>query len=626
MKKRLLIVLSLGLATLVAATALYYYRPVALYSAATPPQTKKGALIWQPQDVPSWTLVRGEELIYDLNYAGSGRFPGQTGRGMDVQLQGSLHILILSEETSGYRVWLSIHPQSVPQLQHIPAPMRLSLQRGWIEGVGARLLSRGFQLEPNIPSDMDPTLAHFWQSLSERMQAVLPPVLQTPSWSQEETLAGATVIAHYEIDPTHLSPGLLGEKIYVQKSYDEAPSPNKKLSGESLILLRPRFEGLEQLQAEAHEVQELNGQSWTSDTTLKLQWQKQMSQTEARVASLESRWGQTRAEGRVESSQESSIQKAALGSLGLDELWSQMYQPGSQNSQDLYLKLKAWIYLHPAEIRRLMERLKGLDEDDPALKMAIRALAAAGQPEAQNALVDLMDQRQADVPLARKIITTLGLVPEPTLKGQQALERLSQSPEDSPVRRSSRLALGMMAQRLSQKQDAEAQTRARHIESLALGHLREAQGLSATTEALAALGNSGLSRLEDLDPWLKHPDPAIRGQAYFALRFAKPVSTPDFLVTHFAAEESAEVRRQIMQAISLRTPDVSWFQAVQKLLTHPLPDEDKITLAKSVMGSVRKHRQASLNILAQLLEKTQDAAVRENLAKYQETAKNQVAL
>jgi len=522
-------------------------------------------------------------------------------------------------------VWLRIQPEGATQLQNIPAPMRVSLQKAWIEGVGARLASRGFQIEPRMPSDNDPTVAHFWQSLSERMQVVLPLALPTPVWMQQETMAGGTVTVRYEIDPTPPAMDLPGEKIYVQKSFDAEPLPQRKISGESLILMRPRFDGLEQLQAEAHEVQELNGQSWASDSSLTLQWREMVLQNETRVAQLESRWGQSRAEGRTASSQEASIQKTALGSLGLDDLWEQMHQPGSQNSQELYLKLKAWIFLYPAEVQRLIERLKSLDEGDPALKMAIRALAAAGQPEAQDALVDLLDQRQTDVPLARKIITTLGLLPKPTLKAQESLERLSTAPEDSAVRRNSRLALGAMGQRLGQDRDPEMQKRAQHIEALAWENLRNARGLTDTTEALAVIGNCGITRIEDLQPWLKHPDPAIRSQAFFALRFAKPIETPHFLVSSHPAEASIVVRRQIMQALSLRPPDDAWFQAVQNLLKNPLLDEDKIMLAKSLVGAVRKHRRASLNILAQLLEQTEDAAVRENLAKYQETAKNQAA-
>lgn len=624
MKKRLLIVLGIGLVTLLVATGLYYYRPVALYSVAPSGGTQKNTPIWTPQEVPAWTLVRGQELIYDMTYSGSGRFPGQTDEAFQVQLLGTLHILVLSEETDGYRVWLSIRPDGSPQLNHVPAPIQSSLLKGWIEGIGARLATRGFNLDPELPADMDDTVSQFWQSVCERMQVSLPTVLPTPIWEQEEIMAGGAVLARYEIDPTHLSPALLAEKIYIQKSFDASPVPQKKISGESLVLLNPRFEGLEQLQADAREVQELNGQSWSSDSSLKLQWQKQVTQTESRLASLESRWGESR--GEPGSSQETSIQKAALGSLGLDDLWSQMLQPGTQSSQELYLKLKAWIYLHPAEIRRLMDRLKALDESDPSLKMAIRALAAAGQAEAQNALVELLDQRQEDVPLARKIITTLGLVPDPTPKAQESLERLSQAREDSAVRRSSRLALGMMGQRLSQNQDPEAQKRAQQLEFLALENLRQAQGLVAITEALAVIGNCGVSRMEDLEPWLTHPDPAIRGQAFFALRFARAGNAVDYLVDHYRIEASAEVRRQIMQAISLRTPEEAWFQATQKLLMQPLSDEDKITLAKCLVGTVRKYRESSLKMLAQLLEQTQDAAVRESLAKYQETARKQVAL
>jgi hypothetical protein len=624
MKKRLLIVLGIGLLTLLTATGLYYFRPEALYSKAPGSGSARNTPIWTPQDIPLWTLVRGEELIYDVTYSGRGHFPGPDNQGFQVELIGTLHILVLSEETDGYRVWLNIRPEGSPQLSQIPAPLRSSLLKGWMEGTGARLATRGFVLRPEISSDTDGTVSQFWQSLGERMQVVLPASLSTPTWDQQESMAGGTALARYEIDPASLSPALFAEKIYIQKSFDAAPLPQKKINGESLILMRPHFEGLEQLQADTREVQELNGQSFSSDTVLKLHWQKRVTQNEARVASLEARWGQSRDEGG--SSQEASIQKVALGSLGLDDLWGQMHQPGTQSSQELYLKLKAWIYLHPLEIRRLMERLKILDESDPALKMTIRALAASGQPEAQKALVELLDQRQNDVPLARKIITTLGFLPDPTREAQETLERYSRGPEDSPVRRSSRLALGMMGQRLSQVQNPEAQKRAEHLEALAFQNLRQAEGVGATTDALAVLGNSGVSRIEDLEPWLTHPDPAIRGQAFFALRFAKPLNTPDYLVLHYPMEASAEVRRQILQAISLRTPDDVWFQALRKLAGLPLPDDDKITLAKSLVGTARKYREPSLKILAQLLEQTQDAAVRESLAIYQETAKKRVAL
>jgi hypothetical protein len=623
MKKRLLIVLGLGLMVLIAATALYYMRPGTLYSSA-PRAIQKNAAFWTPQEVPVWTLVRAQELIYDLSYSGSAQFPGQSDALFQVQLQGSLHLLVLSEETDGYRVWMSVRPEGAPQLSSVPSPLRSTLIKGWMEGVGARLGTRGFVIEPQLPADMDATLTQFWRSLSERMRVTVPSLLNTPSWEQQENMNGLSVAAQYEIDPTLRSPALLSEKIYIQKSFEESSSPAKKIMGESLILLRPHFEGLEQLQADARETQELNGQSWTSDSSLKLQWQKQNMQSETRVSQLESRWGENT--GETGSSQEASIQKAALGGLGLDELWDQMHQPGTQSSQGLYLKLKAWIYLHPAEIHRLVERLKVLDESDPALKMGIRALAAAGQAEAQNALVDLLEHRQSDATLARKIITTLGLVPAPTIKAQETLEQLSAAREDSPVRRSSRLALGMMGQRLSQSQDPDSQKRAVHLEALALDNLRAAQSLAATIEALAVLGNCGITRFEDLQPWLTHPDPAIRGQAWFALRFARPLTTADYLVEQYAVEASAEVRRQIMQAISLRSPDEAWFQGLRKLMTRNLPDEDKIILAKSLVGTVRKYRETALNLLTQLLEQTQDAAVRESLARYQDTARRQIAL
>lgn len=612
MKKRLLIVPGIGLVILLAGSALYRFRSQALSSHSTIPDAKTAA-VWHAQDVPVWNLVRGQELVYDLRYRGSGKLPGQQEQALAFQLQGTLEILVLAEDSDFYRVWIHVKPEGQAQLMSLPAPMRSVLQKTWTEGVAARLALRGFHWEPILGADMDPTAAHFWRSLAERMQVNVPSLLDAPTWSQEETIAGDRTRARYEIDSTLLTPALRGEKIYLRKSFETA-----QLSGESLVLLQPHFEGLEKLDMQVRET--------LTDSSLHIQWQRQNQQDESRLAVLDTRWGKSRSDNRGQSSQETMIQKVALGSLGFDEIWNLMTQSGSQNSQELYLKLKAWIYLHPDEVQKLVDRLKGLDEGDPALKLGIRALAAAGQPEAQDALVDLLDQRKTDVPLARKIITTLGLVPAPTLKAQAALEALSQANEDSPVRRSSRLALGIMGQRLSQNPDADSQKRAENLEAQALANLRRASGLAQITEALAVLGNCGLTRIEDLDPWLKHADPAIRGPAFFALRFARPEVTPDYLVNQYPGEVAAAVQRQILQALSLRTPDNIWFRAVENLLKNPLPDTEKIVLAKTLAGTVRKHREESLKILGELLLHTDDPVVRETLARYQDTAKSQVAL
>ncbi len=562
------------------------------------------------------------ELVYDLDYAGNGVFQGQGDRALEFRLQGSLHILILAEDSDSYRVWLRLESAGSSQLHHIPSPMKQSLQQSWMAGLSARMSQRGFFLQPLIPNDLDPIAGQFWQKLAERLQVDLPDTLPLPEWTQEEKVAGGTMLAKYAVEQSQSSSGLENEKIYLHKSFDGSPRPHLTLSGESLILLHARFEGLQQIEAQSREVQQLQGQSWVSESVLKLKWQRQNQLDESQVASIEANSKESHAKGKP-SSQETSIQKVALGTLSLDQLWTLLDQSGEQISQELYLKLKAWVFLHPNDLKLLLDRLQNLKPGDAALNMSIRALAAAGHPEAQEALVGLLDQHKSDGPLARKIITTLGLVSEPTRNAQKALEQMSRAAEDDSVRRSSRLALGIMGQRLSQSQDAEASKRAQDIEGLAWENLNQASGLAAITEALAVLGNCGVSRIEDLDRWLKDPDPAVRSQAFFALRFARPPGTPLFLVESYSKDASVEVRRQILHALSLRLPDLPWFGALDVLLAQALPDEDKITIAKALLRSVKTFREESLKVMGDLLQSTQDARIRESLADYQKTAKQQ---
>ncbi len=623
MKKRLLVVLGLGLAIFAVGSALYRYRPQVLYSDQSPIKLKEPAATIESVKVPNWVLARGQQLIYDLDYSGRGLFPGPKDQRLDFRFVGQLEILVLADEAGFYLAHLRIIPDQLSQLKTVPPAMRQVLERTWLRGIGAHLKNRGFYLEPQLDRENDPLVKEFWLRLAERLRVDIPETLGQGHWEQQETMAGGSLTSRYELDLTQLSGDQQNQKIHMHKTFEGTLKAQSRISGESLVLFRPHFEGPEKIELQSRDSQVLQGQTWASESQLKLQWQKQNFLNENRLVSLEAEWNKVQPSVKG-SSGEISIQKVALGSMSLDDLWLMVGQADPQRSQDLYLKLKAWIYLHPEDLTLLMDRLRPLNDEDPALKLSIRALAGVGHEQAQAMLVDLLDQRKAHIPLARKIVTTLGLLPEPSERSQSSLEALSQDKEDSALRRSSRLALGIMGQRLSQQDNPEAVARADAIETQALETLRKAQGLAAVTEALAVVGNCGLSRIADLQSWLKDPDPAVRGPAFFALRLARPIETSQFLVDHYKTESAAEVKRQMLQALMLRTPDDRWFESIAQLLREPLADADKIALAKTLLATAKTRRRESLQILSLLQQQTQDLALRQTLAKYQEIAQKAV--
>ena len=122
MKKRLVLGLFV-LAGFLAGIFLFYrwQQGTAVFSGATklPP--------WRVQEVPVWTLVRGQEFIYDLNYSGPAVFGSSSKANSQYQVQGNLVLTVLGEEGDQYRVWLRLRSEKAEGLASLPVEVRQSL-------------------------------------------------------------------------------------------------------------------------------------------------------------------------------------------------------------------------------------------------------------------------------------------------------------------------------------------------------------------------------------------------------------------------------------------------------------------------------------------------------------------
>jgi|GEM_PF-6396673 hypothetical protein len=589
---------------------------------AVSPQAEEHSLRWQPIEVSNWLLIRGQQHHYQLHY--SGQLPGSK-QSVDFLLKGRFSLTVLDELDTGYRAWINFEtsPDS-PALDSIPESVRKTLQKSLQRGALVRLAARGFDVNLEEGQVLEPMAQSFWQTLTDRLRVLLPPRLEHHQFTQTEDISGLPIQTAYDVDPSLAHEDLQRESIYVHKSMKSREGAARELEAESLIMLRPGFEGLERLDFQGTEYVTLQNQKIGAASELILRWQGQESLDEHRLQVIERQIQEAQGTDVVSKQRELMIQSVALGKTQWSDLWQAMQglDPHSKVPQDLYLRLKAWIVLKPADLKLLYEQIKDRPADDPALRLAIKALAAAGHETAQQSLVDLLQYRLEDRILAKRLITQLGLVLHPSPSAQGALESIIDSQKEAQLGRSSHLALGIMGQRLSRQDDESSRERSKRIEERAWALLRkDSQHSDTTRDALAMLGNIGPHDSRGLEVFLESADPEVRAQAYFALRFARDPETPYRLVAYFQKEAAAAAQKQILQALDLRPADALWFDAIKLLISHPLKKDDQLQIASALARNARMYREESLSLLESLETQAQaDESLRRTLARYREQA------
>ena len=582
--------------------------------------------VWKSQSVPKWELVRGQEFVYDMDYSGSGLFTRADGSGLQFRVQGQFVLTVLNPEEGGYRVWLKLQDLNLTELDALPAEFKTNLQQGWQRGVLAKLANRGFQLDllaGPLGSGSDQA---FWRRFLERIKVEVPLDLPNPYWQQQDLPSGAAVSTHYKVMAWQSRQLKSQEDIILRKSFRGSLSLGRFVNGHADVTLGPNFSGLKSLAYQDQENQNNQEHSWNIESKLSLRLFRLVQLNSQQILALESQLSQA-SWAQKSLNQELQFQKVALGQSNFQEIWALLQSStGESETQANYLKLKAWISLHPAQLPLLNAQLQSLEDSDALLNLSIRALAAAGHHPAQQALLQILEERRESIPVARKLIMTIGFLADPSSEAQKALEVLSLTGGDSSLRRGSRLALGVMGQHLKQSPGLEAQQRGQRILAEAQKDLLKAKNPADKAMALAVIGNSGPKNFQDLEPWLRDSDASIRAQAFFALRFADDIETPQFFAASFLIEKDLEVRRQILLALSIRNIDLNWFQALEVLAANSSSADDQIAIARSLMRSYRLQQKESLVVFNLLQTHAVSGQVEQILTNYMAAAQGQTHL
>jgi HEAT repeat protein len=284
-----------------------------------------------------------------------------------------------------------------------------------------------------------------------------------------------------------------------------------------------------------------------------------------------------------ERAQLTAIHEAKLGNDSFETIKTALdaIEHGSSKSSysEVYSKVKALIYLHPDVCAQLGTLLQSSDSGGPVAQLIGGALAAVGNAEAQDALINAMRTRRDDAATIQLLIA-LAAVKRPTLIAQYAVEELAWQSPGSSVGRAAQLTVGSMAHNLKQISPERAASIVEH----ATTRLSGVSG--AETQLIALLGNAGAREaLPVLERFLDHPSAEIRSRTALALRFIDAQQADEMLSKTLLSDADESVRIQAATALEFRTVTQTNFDAQRAALLSDKSDILRMRVMRNLWSS-----------------------------------------
>jgi hypothetical protein len=353
-----------------------------------------------------------------------------------------------------------------------------------------------------------------------------------------------------------------------------------------------------------------------SETTLNLTYLEQNQLSAAELATLQkantSRQTKAIALSYTISEQESEakIQRQQLGESTLESLSSELdllekSSDKAQNTTELYLKVKALIYVRPETSARLAQRIIK-SKPNQSMQLIVGALGAVGHPQAQAALVQII-QSHEDWESLSVLIPSLASVTAPTSETVKVLSDLAFHSSEAQIASTAQLALGTVAHNLAQS----APDRANSIADRFLDQLKTAKSPDELRQNLLVLGNAGLSRsLSSVTQFADSPQAEIRAVAISALRLVPDPAVDRRLTQALSTDAEETVRVEAAVALGFREMSPESFQSQKQALQTDKSAKVKLALLKN-LWQVQDQFPEVRQIVKQLAQGDESQEVRE---------------
>jgi hypothetical protein len=232
-----------------------------------------------------------------------------------------------------------------------------------------------------------------------------------------------------------------------------------------------------------------------------------------------------------------------------------------QTDSQLFFALAA---LFRTDARTISKALAKIRANSPAALVLIDGLSSAGSPEAQKALVALMDQKHLEPKLKTRAINALVQTPKPSEVSIRALRSLLES---NPFDMRAIYGLGTYSRSL---RDDGKTAQAGELGELLVERLRLARRSGELVTVLRGIANSGYGgALSSVTPYLKDKRENVRSAAVRALQSMRDPRVDSLLAARLAEDESSLVRLAALKSIQLREPNQEILDALITAATVP---------------------------------------------------------
>lgn len=210
-------------------------------------------------------------------------------------------------------------------------------------------------------------------------------------------------------------------------------------------------------------------------------------------------------------------------------------------------RLTALFRQSPEEVDRAAALMRQGSTDEVRSEQLLEALASAGTPEAQRALVSVLEGERVRPKTRAHAARAVGRMERPSLLLGDALERVMDGTREPDVRNAAALSVGGLAKALEVPEPGRSQAL---VEGLVRRCRTGTVELEVCLDALARAGAPvGLAYVKAA---LMHPEAAVRGAATEALS-AIPGAAVDALLDQVMLDDpSARVRVLAVKAVSQR--------------------------------------------------------------------------
>jgi HEAT repeat protein len=283
--------------------------------------------------------------------------------------------------------------------------------------------------------------------------------------------------------------------------------------------------------------------------------------------------------------------RQAVGTRTLTDLAASLAQVPVEDKRaraEAMATLRADFRLRPEDASRAAALVATAAVDDG--KAITAALGGVGSPEAQRALVAIVDNPGVPLPVRLNASTAILLLEQPDPAVVTDLQRQMNDPNEH-IRGAAALALGSVIQRLATEHPAE------HDAALGalVASLQTAPTATERVTALRALGNSGDARVTPLaSQAYSDQSVAVRIAAVHAVRFV-PGAEADALITRaMLADPDPRVRVQAVDTATAHRFVPTYFPAYEAILGGDNFPLVRRAVARSLATSSGLHQAAAL--------------------------------